>query len=85
MMVIPYVWPQELITRKFLRFIRTARKQSLRQGYVFTRVCHSAHGGACVAQGSHHTPMSEPLLYNTMRTDTNHYTQLCSSGPKPLK
>ena len=33
--------------------IFTARKRSLGQGNIFTPVCHSVQGGACVAGGGH--------------------------------
>ena len=43
---------QNLVSQVFPAHI-TARKRSLRQGNVFTPVCHSVHGGrTCVAKGA---------------------------------
>ena len=43
--------------------IFNARKRSLGQGNVFTRVCHSAHGGGggiCILRGSHPVGWADP-------------------------
>ena len=63
------------------RYIFTARKQSLGQGNVFTRVCHSVHRGegvfVCVCVGAslpdRETPLNRDPRTETPRTETPPY------------
>ena len=52
--------------------IITARKCSLEKGNVFTRVCHSVHGGVCVYHVLRHRGM---FVYPSIQLDRGWYGQ----------